>query len=105
MVFGKLVEKNIIWRWPSVISHFVLSASIHSSDKGLRHTPFRLNSEEYPYPPSEYFKQFHQEYATFPVVEVIQVGTELEAPGASQEEIHDDYVVIHTVRMEKSISS
>ena len=53
---GELSKQNIIGRWSTIVSH-----------------PFGFDTEEYPNPPSEDFQQLHQEYASFQVVEMVQM--------------------------------
>lgn len=68
-------------------------------------TPFSLDTEKDPDPASKNLKQFHDEDATFQIIEVVQVWRELEAPCTSEHQIYADSTIVHFLGMEVPIAA
>jgi len=84
---AQVAQQNIIWSGASVVAH-----------------PLRLDSEEDPHPSSEDLQQFHEEDASFQVVEVIKMRRQLEAPRTAQQQVHRNNGVVDLVDVEIAVS-
>lgn len=80
-------------------------ATTNKSRRIRRLTPLGLHSEEDPDPSPEYLQTLHHENATLEIIEMVQMRAELDAPGAPEEEIHDDHRVVHLLGMEPPLAA
>lgn len=82
-----------------------LSATINKRfEKSTKPTPFSLDAEENPDPPSKYLQQLHQKYSSFKIVEMVQMRAEFEAPRAAKHQVHDNDAVIYLLCVEMAMA-